>query len=166
MRTKHVALHVADLQDAEEFYQRVFDLDVVTREALTSGSLTDDELWAQLPHTASWNDARRAGLEIRMVGLRRGDLLLALFPGNPRPGTVFLIAITASAEEVALVRGRLPADTPVEVDHVDALTFIDPFGFRWQLCGPGFIGPGDAHDRWLEIPGLAVTGEHARGHSG
>jgi catechol 2,3-dioxygenase-like lactoylglutathione lyase family enzyme len=150
MRTKHVALHVPDLQHAEEFYQQVFDLDVVTREALTSGSLTD-ERWAQLPQTATWDDARLAGLEIQMVGLRRGDLLLALFPGDPQPGTVFLIAITASAEEVASVRSRLPVETPVEVDEVDALTFIDPFGFRWQLCGPGFIGPGDAHGRWLEI---------------
>jgi catechol 2,3-dioxygenase-like lactoylglutathione lyase family enzyme len=152
MRTKHVALHVPDLQHAEEFYQHVFDLDVVTREALTSGTLTDDERWAQLPHTATWDDARLAGLEIQMVGLRHGDLLLALFPGHPQQGTVFLIAIAASAEEVASVRGRLPADTPVETDQVDALTFIDPFGFRWQLCGPGFIGPGDAYGRWLEIP--------------
>lgn len=152
MRTKHVALHVPDLQHAEEFYLHVFDLDVVTREALTSGGLTDDEPWAQLPHTTSWDDARLAGLEIQMVGLRRGDLLLALFPGDPQPGTVFLIAISASAEEIAAVRGRLPAETPVEADQVDALTFLDPFGFRWQLCGPGFLGPGDAHGRWLEIP--------------
>jgi catechol 2,3-dioxygenase-like lactoylglutathione lyase family enzyme len=152
MRTKHVALRVPDLQQAEEFYQHVFGLDVVTRETLTGGSLTDDERWAQLPPTASWDDARRAGVEIQMVGLRCGDLLLALFPGDPQPGTVFLIAITASAEEVASVRGRLPAGTPVETDEVDALTFIDPFGFRWQLCGPGFTGPGDAHGRWLEIP--------------
>jgi catechol 2,3-dioxygenase-like lactoylglutathione lyase family enzyme len=41
MRTKHVALHVPDLQRAEEYYRRVFDLDVVTRESLTSGSLVD-----------------------------------------------------------------------------------------------------------------------------
>jgi catechol 2,3-dioxygenase-like lactoylglutathione lyase family enzyme len=152
MRTKHIALHVPDLQRAEQFYQRVFDLDVVTRESLTSGTLADDERWAQLPHTATWDAARLAGLEIQMVGLRRGDLLLALFPGDPQPGTVFLIAITATPEEITSVRDRLPADTPVEVDQVDALTFIDPFGFRWQLCGPGFIGPGDAHNRWLEIP--------------
>jgi len=130
----------------------VFDLEVVSREALTSGSIADDEPWAQLPHAATWEDARLAGLEVQMVGLRRGDLLLALFPGDPRPGAVFLIAIVATAEEVASVRGRLPHDTPVEVDKDDALTFLDPFGFRWQLCGPGFAGPGDAHGRWLEIP--------------
>jgi catechol 2,3-dioxygenase-like lactoylglutathione lyase family enzyme len=152
MRTKHVALHVPDLQHAEGFYRRVFDLDVVTREALTTGSVTDDEPWAQLPHAATWEDARRAGLDIRMVGLRRGDLLLALFPGHPQPGTVFLIAIVATVEEIASVRGRLPGDTAVEVDQDDALTFVDPFGFRWQLCGPGFRGAGDARGRWLEVP--------------
>lgn len=63
MQTKHMALHVPDLQHAEEYDQHVFDLDVVTREALTNGSLTDDERWAQLPHTATWGDARLAGLE-------------------------------------------------------------------------------------------------------
>ena len=46
-------LHVPDLQHAEEYYQHVFDLDVVTREALTNGSITNDERWAQLPHTAT-----------------------------------------------------------------------------------------------------------------
>jgi catechol 2,3-dioxygenase-like lactoylglutathione lyase family enzyme len=152
MRTKHVALQVPDLQRAEEFYRRVFDLDIVTREALTGGSLTDDDRWAQLPHTASWDDARLAGLEIQMVGLRRGDLILALFPGDPRPGTLFLIAIVASPADVASVRARLPSGTPVEVDQVDALTFLDPFGFRWQLCGPGFTGSGDARGHWLEVP--------------
>jgi catechol 2,3-dioxygenase-like lactoylglutathione lyase family enzyme len=152
MRTKHVALHVPDLEQAEEFYRHVFGLNVVTREARSSGSLADDETWAQLPHSATWEDARLAGLEIQMVGLRRGDLLLALFPGHPQPGTLFLIAVVATVEEIASVRGRLPDDTAVEVDQDDALTFLDPFGFRWQLCGPGFAGPGDAGGRWLEIP--------------
>jgi catechol 2,3-dioxygenase-like lactoylglutathione lyase family enzyme len=152
MRTKHVALHVPDLQRAEAYYQRVFDLDVVTREALRGDRLADDEPWAQLPHTATWDEVRLADLEIQMVGLRRGELILALFLGDPRPGTVFLVAIEASPEDIASVRGRLPAQTPVEVDQVDALTFLDPFGFRWQLCGPGFTGPGDARGHWLELP--------------
>ena len=151
MRTKHVAVHVPDLQRAEEYYQRVFDLEVVTREALSSGNLADTEPWAQLPPAVTWEDARLAGIEVQMVGLRRDDLLLALFPGDPRPGTVFLIAIVATAQEIDAVRGRLPNGTAVEVDQADALTFLDPFGFRWQLCGPGFAGPGDAHGRWLEI---------------
>ena len=152
MRTKHVALQVPDLQHAEEYYRHVFDLDVVTREALTGSSLSNDTTWAQLPQTATWEDARLAGLKIQMVGLRRDGLLLALFPGDPQPGTVFLIAVVAAAEEIASVRGRLPDDTSIEVDQDEAMTFVDPFGFRWQLCGPGFAGPGDAHGRWLEVP--------------
>ena len=82
MRTKHVAVHVPDLQRAEEYYQRVFDLEVVTREALSSGNLADTEPWAQLPPAVTWEDARLAGIEVQMVGLRRDDLLLALFPGD------------------------------------------------------------------------------------
>jgi catechol 2,3-dioxygenase-like lactoylglutathione lyase family enzyme len=152
MRTKHVALHVPELEHAEGFYRHVFDLDVVTREALSGSSLAGDETWAQLPHAATWEDARLAGIEIQMVGLRRGDLLLALFPGSPGPGTVFLIAVEATVEEIAPVRDRLSDDTAIEVDRDDALTFLDPFGFRWQLCGPGFQGPGDRHGRWLQVP--------------
>jgi catechol 2,3-dioxygenase-like lactoylglutathione lyase family enzyme len=152
MRTKHVALHVPDLEHAERYYRDVFDLDVVTRESLTGGSVADDETWAQLPPTATWEDARSAGIEIQMVGLRRGDLLLALFPGHPQPGTVFLIAVVATVDEVAAVRGRLPNDTAIEVDQDEALTFLDPFGFRWQVCGPGFSGPGHRHGRWLQVP--------------
>jgi catechol 2,3-dioxygenase-like lactoylglutathione lyase family enzyme len=152
MRIKHVALHVPDLQRAERFYRRVFDLDIVTREALSSGGLTDDEPWAQLPLTAGWDDARLAGVDIEMVGLRRGDLMLALFRGDPRPGTVFLVAIEATPEDIDRVRDRLPSDSRVEVDEVEALTFVDPFGFRWQLCGPGFIGCGEARGHWLALP--------------
>jgi catechol 2,3-dioxygenase-like lactoylglutathione lyase family enzyme len=152
MRTKHVALHVPDLERAEEYYRHVFDLDVVTREARSRADLADDEGWAQLPHTATWDDTRLGGIEIQMVGLRRGDLLLALFLGHPQPGTLFLIAVEAAAEEIASVRERLPHDTAIEIDQGDALTFVDPFGFRWQLCGPGFTGPGDRHGRWLQVP--------------
>jgi catechol 2,3-dioxygenase-like lactoylglutathione lyase family enzyme len=157
MRTKHVALHVPDLEHAEGYYRHVFELDVVTREALSGDDLADDETWAQLPHATTWEDARLAGIEIQMVGLRRGDLLLALFPGYPQPGTVFLIAVLATVEEIAAVRGRLPDDTAIEVDQDEALTFLDPFGFRWQLCGAGFIGPGDRHGRWLQVPSNADT---------
>jgi catechol 2,3-dioxygenase-like lactoylglutathione lyase family enzyme len=152
MRTKHVAVHVPDLEDAEAYYRHVFDLDVVTREAPSSGDLADDRTWAQLPQTATWEDARLAGIEIQMVGLRRGDLLLALFPGHPQPGTVFLIAIVATVDEIASVRGRLQDDKAIEIHQDDALTFLDPFGFRWQLCGPEFTGPGDRDGRWLQVP--------------
>jgi catechol 2,3-dioxygenase-like lactoylglutathione lyase family enzyme len=152
MRTKHVALHVPELERAEEYYRHVFDLDVVTREALAREDLADDQTWAQLPHVATWEDARVAGLEIQMVGLRREDLLLALFPGHPKPGTVFLIAVVATVEEIASVRSRLPDDTAIEVDEEATLTFLDPFSFRWQLCGPGFTGPGDRNGRWLQVP--------------
>lgn len=102
------------------------------------------------PHTL--RHARQAGATIQMVGLRRGDLLLALFPGQPRPGTVLLTAVEASIDAIAAVRERLPAATAIEVDQVDALTFVDPFGFRWQLCGPGFAGPGDRHGHWRQLP--------------
>lgn len=165
MRTKHIALHVPDLERAEQYYRRVLDLDVVTREALVGGRPTDEATWAQLPLDVGWDDARRAGIDIQMVGLRRGALLLALFPGHPRPGTVFLVALVATVQEIAAVRDVLPDATTIEVDRADALTFLDPFGFRWQLCGPGFVGVGERHGRWLELDGREpgrTRGEGAR----
>jgi catechol 2,3-dioxygenase-like lactoylglutathione lyase family enzyme len=145
VRLKHVALHVPDIEAAERFYRTAFDMEVVTRESIVDGR------WRQLPHEAGWEDVRRAGVEIQMVGLSRGDLIVALFPGDPKPGTVFLIGVVADPEEIEAVRSRLPEEATIAVDDPGEFVVVDPFGFRWQLSGPGFAGPGDTQGDWIDL---------------
>lgn len=146
LRLKHVAIHVPDLAEAEAFYTTVLRMEVVTRE-----SAGDDGVWRQAPAGLGWEEVRGAGRDLHMIALRRGDLVVALFTGQPRPGTVYLVGIVADAEEIAEVRENLPDGTVIETDEADALTFVDPCGFRWQLSGPAFLGAGDARGDWLDL---------------
>ena len=98
-----------------------------------------------------WEDAGRGGVEMHMVGLRRADLVLALFLGRPTPGTPYLVGIAATLGEIAEVRAGLPPDTIVEVDTESTLMFVDPFGFRWQLNTQGFRGAGEARGDWISL---------------
>lgn len=59
--------------------------------------------------------------------------------------------MVADEDEIADVRGRLPSEVTIEVDRPAALTFVDPWAFRWQLSGSGFVGAGDARGEWLDL---------------
>lgn len=72
-RASHVAITVQNLERAEAYYQARFDMEVVTREELRPDG------HRQLPRDKGWSDARRAGIELYMVALRRGEFALALF---------------------------------------------------------------------------------------
>ena len=146
MRAGHVALHVPDLQRAEDLYCSTLGLEVLTRECMRP-----DGSWGQLPRNVGWEQARAAGHEPQMVGLRRDGLTIALFAGSPSPGTVLLIGLHVTADELAEVRGRLPEDATVETATDSALTFVDPFGFRWQLNTTGFRSAGEARDDWITL---------------
>lgn len=68
----HVALRVANLREAEDFYTTLFDLDVAFREAKT------DEGWKTLPQDTGWTDAETAGIDLGLSMLYRGQLAIAL----------------------------------------------------------------------------------------
>lgn len=144
---KHVALLVPDLEQAEEHYRTIFDAELIGREALV-----EDGTWRSAPPGSDWDDIRSASVDIGWVGLRRDDLVIALFGGDPRPQqTLYCIGLTVTQDEVADIHGRLPESTTVEVHTDDALTFIDRHGFRWQCFGPGFMTAGDARGDWLDL---------------
>jgi len=143
---KHVALHVPDLREAEGHYREIFAADLVGREAVGS-----DGRWRSLRPELGWDDAARAGIELHWVGLRRDDLVIALFQGQPNPqGTLYCIGLTTTAEERADIRGRLPDSTTIEDDTTGNLTFVDMYGFRWQCLGPGFGTAGDLRGDWID----------------
>jgi catechol 2,3-dioxygenase-like lactoylglutathione lyase family enzyme len=145
---RHVALFVPDLQAAEVYYQRLFDLEIVGREARLQ-----DGLWNALPAGKGWDDARAAGVELGMIAMRQGAFVLALFLGDPQPGQLYMIGLSMSPEEIAGVRERLPNDVTVLEDRPGALTFRDRHIIGWQLytTGAEFRNSGESGGRWLDV---------------
>jgi catechol 2,3-dioxygenase-like lactoylglutathione lyase family enzyme len=152
MRYRHVALFVGDdLRGAEAYYARLFDMEVVLREGLLGPPGPDGEAWGQLPHDRTWDDAERAGVEIDMVALQRGDVILPLFAAEPSGERFYAIGLLMDADAVAAVGDRLDDET-LE-DHRDGwLAFVDRYGVRWQLSATfPFVGAGDGAGIWLEV---------------
>lgn len=145
---KNVALRVPDLRAAEGYYRAIFAGEVVGREVRR-----DDGRWYQLRPEHGWDDLAVAGLEAAWVGLRRDDPIIALFKGDPDPArSLDHIGVVATAEEAAAIRARLPDDVDVEPDDGEnELTFVDRYGFRWQLSAPGFDGAGIVRGDWLDL---------------
>jgi catechol 2,3-dioxygenase-like lactoylglutathione lyase family enzyme len=148
IRVGHIALFVHNLREAETFYQHLFDMELLMRE--TEG---ENSLWYTLPMDKGWEDAIAAGIELKMVALKRDNFILPLFQGSPAPKeTVLEIGVVMTAEEAAALRNRLP-DTVTFANHPNNLMFDDPFGYRWHIwpVGNAFISNGEGAGRWLEI---------------
>lgn len=143
---KYVALYVPDLRAAEDFYREVFSLDLLFRE-----SRGPDGTWRTLRPELSWEDAAEQGIEVGMVALRRAEVVLALFPGAPAPGTVYELCIGVGPEEVGEVRSRIERTTTILEAEARLLRFQDPFGFRWavQPADARFRSSGESAGRWL-----------------
>jgi len=77
---------------------------------------------------------------------------LALFPGDPQPGQIYMIGLNVPLIEIAALRKRLSTDTVIWEDRPDALTFRDRFDITWQVypTGTQFHGSGD-QGRWLQV---------------
>jgi len=147
MRYRHVALFVGDdLEAAEAYYVRLFDMDVIVRE----GPLPTGE-WGQLPGDRTWADARAAGTPIAMVALQRDDVILPLFAAAPTGERFYAIGLVMTAEEIDAVASRLEAEM-IEEQRADWLAFIDRHGVRWQLSTTApFRGAGERAGRWLDV---------------
>ena len=145
---QHIALFVPDLQAAEVYYQSVFDMELIGREAEL-----EDGLWYTLPFNKDWDDAKDAGIELGMLALRKGGFVLALFAGEAPLGQVFAIGLTLTVGEIDGVRSRLPSNTQVGMDGPNSLEFRDPYQIIWQISiqGNKFRTAGDFAGRWLEL---------------
>lgn len=149
-RYRHVAISVPDLEEAERYYGRLFDMEVITREAL----LPDGD--RQLPPDKSWTDARHAGIDLHMVALRRGTFVLALFDETssaleqPTAGRrPLFIGLVMNAAEIEHVRARLE-DTERWDD--DSGGFRDRYGITWQPSSSDrFAGSGEIFGRWITV---------------
>jgi catechol 2,3-dioxygenase-like lactoylglutathione lyase family enzyme len=145
---RHIAMVVPDLEAAEKYYQSVFSMTLIGREAEL-----EDGLFYTLPFDKSWEDVHAAGIKLAMSALRKGDVVLALFAGTAQQGQIFAIGMSLRTEEIAEVRSRLPADAHVTRDAPDHLEFYDPYQILWQLSAQGdeFRTAGDFADRWIKV---------------
>lgn len=150
----HIAIIVPDLQAAEGYYQSIFGMELIGREAELA-----DGLWYTLPFDKGWDDVEAAGIELGMLALRKGQFVLALFRGDETPGQVFVIGLQMSVEEIARVRAGLPKEVKVNEGSPDRLEFRDPYQITWQISAPGneFRTSGDWANRWL---GLETRGRN------
>jgi catechol 2,3-dioxygenase-like lactoylglutathione lyase family enzyme len=145
---RHIALVVPDLREAEEYYQPLFQMELIGREAEL-----DDGKWYTLPAGKSWEDAEAAGIELGMLALRKGDIVLAFFPGPHPSGQVFAIGLALPQAQIAEVKKRLPPEAEILLDESEQFNFRDRYGIMWQLVPPGdeFLMNGDSAGQWLEL---------------
>lgn len=144
---RHIAVFVPNLRSAEHYYQSVFDMELIGREAELS-----DDLWYTLPFDKGWDEAKAAGIELGMLALRKDEFVLALFSGDAPPGQINVIGLTMPTEEMARVRARLPKDAEVTADEPDYLEFHDPYQITWQISvRDEFRTSGDFANRWLKL---------------
>lgn len=152
----HIAFTVPDLEAAESYYASLFDMTVITREALApDGS-------RQLPTHLGWADAKERGIELYMLALRRDQVVLALFDeasppvraeGIPRrPG---IVGLTLTAKDIAAVEERLGPEEEWESEQDGSrrrCSIGDRYGITWQLdTSTDFLGAGDGSGRWLDV---------------
>jgi catechol 2,3-dioxygenase-like lactoylglutathione lyase family enzyme len=144
---KYLALYVPDLQAAEDFYRRVFGVEVLFRETEREGE------WWTLPAETAWDEAVAAGIEVGMVALRREGFVLALFPGTPQRGAVHEVSIGLGADEIDSLRAHPPDGLHLLEQSNRFMRFEDPFGFRWVLQPPDaeFRSSGAIANRWLDV---------------
>ena len=145
---RFIAVVVTDLRAAERYYQSIFDMELIGREAELA-----DGLWYTLPFDKGWDEAEAAGIELGMLALRKDKFVLALFKGGAPPGQISVIGLSMPAEELARVHARLPKDTQITEDALDDLKFRDPYEIEWQISVPGveFRTAGDIANRWLKL---------------
>lgn len=145
---RHIALVVPELRASEDYYQTLFDMQLIGREA----ELADGQ-WYTLPFNKGWEDAEAAGIRLDMTALQKDGFVLALFRGNAVPGQVTFIGLNMPAQEIAGVRSRLAQQPGANDFSPDFLEFIDPYGITWQISLPGseFRTSGVFANRWLEL---------------
>ena len=145
---RHVALIVPDLRAAEGYYQSMFDMELIGREAELA-----DGLWYTLPFDKGWDEAEAACIELDMIALRKDEFVLVLFKGDAPLGQVYVIGLNMPTEEIARVRAQLPKEAQGGEGVPDSLEFRDPYQITWQISVPGgqFRTAGDFANRWLEL---------------
>jgi catechol 2,3-dioxygenase-like lactoylglutathione lyase family enzyme len=149
----HIALRVADLQQAEAFYTELFDLQVAWREAERATG------WATLPPNKTWDDVHAANQELDLVMVYRPGLALALERATDihPAGTLSHVGISADAHAVASISQRAQQiNCTIIQQSARAVVFQDPFGVQWECSQADYSDPvqlstGARMGQWLDL---------------
>ncbi len=149
----HIALTIAPLRQAEEFYRALFALDVAFRETEIADS------WYTLPSNAGWDDAEAAGVHIGLCALYRDAFTLALEDGlSSGSGRLSHIGLQVDAQELERLRTLAPTlGCKIAQDRPpNLLVFDDPYDVRWEVTTSAYDDPrrlstGARTGRWLNI---------------
>jgi hypothetical protein len=145
---RFVALVVPELRSAEDYYQFIFNMELIGCEALLP-----DGMWYTLPFDKDWADAEAARTELGMTALQKDRFVLALFRGDASPGQVLVIGVEMPKKEMARVQTQLQRRGKDHERALDRLEFRDPYQIVWQISLPGekFRTAGDWANRWLKL---------------
>ncbi|MDI3339270.1 MAG: VOC family protein [Sphaerobacter sp.] len=128
----HLAVRVADIQRAEEFYRDFFQMDLVLRAHHVDGT------WERLPRDYDWDEGLRQGITVDLVYLSHPPLSLVLL--NAGRGAVFAppridhISLRVSPGTLLTIRAQaLVRSFPVLAEQPHTFIFRDPFGLTWHL---------------------------------
>lgn len=133
----HIAIRVADIRRAEEFYREFFQMDLVLRAWRNNGT------WEELPADYDWEQGIRQGMVADLVYLQHPPLTLALrYAGQ---SSVFAeprldyISLRVSPGTLLTIRAQaLVRAFPVVEDSPHAFIFRDPYGITWHITdSPG-----------------------------
>lgn len=131
-RVEHIAIRVANIRRAEEFYSSFFQMDVMLR------ARREGENWTRLPADYDWDAGLREGVICELVYLQTGNLALVLLEAGR--GAIFVeprlghISLRVSAEALTTLRAQaLVRSAPVTTDQPHSFVFQDPFGVTWHL---------------------------------
>lgn len=130
----HVALRVADVEEAEAYYAGLFALKVAFRDLQADGkqrSLRPGVTWAQ---------AKAKGYSPQLTALGREGFFLALEQADePGTGQLDHLGLDVDAGELDAVADRLVAhECRLLARRADLLLLVDRYGLRWELTTSTF----------------------------
>lgn len=145
----HLAFRVTSLQEAENYYCDLFGLEVLFREASADGG------WASLPDGAGWEEAKAAGIELKITFLARDAFKMALekSEGVSASGRLSHVCLKVDGEELAHLRSQaMKRHCQFSADRATYINFDDRYGVRWEITSANDLqSNGIGHGRWLNL---------------
>lgn len=126
----HVVLLVDDVPDGESYYQELFDLDVLFREASLAGEP------GTVPDHVTWTEAIDEGVTPLMSFLGRDEFFMAVAGANGQEGTGRLEQIALAVDDEAFERITERAESlgcEVEENAPHHRIFVDRNDVEWEL---------------------------------